>query len=81
MQNQNPTGSFFTVSFQNQIVCFKHLIKPHMQLVALKTWKKSEEDTMCDHSAPESMKKLKYHLHFKGERGGTSGSSKQPPQA
>lgn len=29
-----------------------------MQLVALKIWKESEENTMCDHSAPESMEKL-----------------------
>lgn len=52
-----------------------------MQLVSLKAWKKSEEDTMCDHSVPESMKKQYYHLHWKGNVVETSGSSKQPPQA
>lgn len=29
-------GLFFTVSFLNKMVCFKALITPHMQLVALK---------------------------------------------
>lgn len=48
---------FSAVSFQSQRVSFKLLLTPHTQLLALKAWKESEEDTRRDHSISETMQK------------------------